>query len=211
MRSKLFVLLVLLVPGQLFAQSSDFGIWVNRANYSSTGFLDPTEPDFSGTVKFAPSTGFGVSYNHYWSPNISTDFGAHFFRGTTQVKATGGGFNVTVDVGNLKLQQYSGVVQWHFPVRGPVAPYVGGGVAYVTGGRIGISGEGFTADSLHLDNKLTIVANGGATYFVTPRVGIGVDLKYAPYKSAVDATPGDPIQELKINPLSFSIGLRMRL
>jgi outer membrane protein W len=104
---------------------------------------------------------------------------------------------------------FSAVAQFHFG-DGPVVPYVGGGIAYVTGDaetpeEIVEPGEPAEVD---FESQTGLIANAGVDFRITPNLAIGADVKYIPYE-AVEEGASD-IEALDVNPLIFSAAVKFR-
>ena len=67
------------------------------------------------------------------------------------------------------------------------------------------------AGTIPFCNKLTWLADAGASLPVRESVSLGVDVKWTYYTARIHTTPDDPFQHLELNPLSVSLGLRFRM
>lgn len=211
MRSRvLLVLGFLLCTSPLFAQS-EFTVFLNDARFKTTSFtdVDLTRVD----LKFDGKVGYGIGYNRYITPNVSTDFSAQVLKADAKAAISDPLFGgATFDLGDLDLRQYDAALNYHFAQRGAIDPYAGGGIAYVTG-KLKIPAdpaEGIPADELKFDNKFTWLADAGINIRVSPKTAVNLSAKYTAYSTDVDAEPGDGIQKLDFNPLSFNLGIRWR-
>jgi outer membrane protein W len=212
LRLLLLSLTVALFALPTFAQS-ELGVFVNSSSMHSTDFSDP---DIEAKLKFDRKSGYGISYNHYVSPNVSLEISAQKIRGDANLDVTDalGGTKVSVGVGTLDLRQYDAALQWHFAPRGFIDPYIGGGVARIGGKLKGddaaIPAGGTDLPVLRLDDKFTWLADAGVDLRVARSVAVTLAAKYTSYTSGVDAAPDDPVQELKLDPLTISLGVRFR-
>ena len=204
-RRILFAILLLAAPFSLYAQN-DFGIWVNETNFKSTTFFDP---EGDAKLKFSQKVGFGVSFNHFSGPNMSTEFAWQQLRAKAKVSVSG--LNGTFDVGDVKANQLTAIVKWHFIPRSFIVPYVGAGAAYHTGAELHASGDitGGDSETVDFGNKFGYVLNGGVNFGVTPRMSIGLDLKYAPFKAHEKGT--DSSEDVKLDPTTIALGVRFRM
>ena len=211
MRSRILMLLVSLVlPVSLFAQSNAIAVFANHGTFNSTSASDPT--GISVEVRFDSRTGYGASYDRFLSPNLSAQFLAQRVRANTRLVVSGGGNSVSQDVGALDLNEYDAALHWHFG-SGSFKPYAGLGLATIRGAKLRIppdATESGNAETFSLDNKVTWVADAGIDFRVTPNASILVSAKYTPYSSGVGAEPGDAIQRLKLDPLTFAAGISWR-
>lgn len=212
MRSRILMLLVSLVlPVSLFAQSNAAAVFVNHGTFNSTSVTDPTD-GVSLEIKFDSKVGYGASYDRFVSPNLSVQFLAQRLRADTNVVVSGGGTSITQNVGALDLNEYDAALHWHFG-SGSIKPYAGLGLAAIQGAKLRIPADATdsgTAETLKLDNKFTWVADAGVDFRVSPNASIIVTAKYTSYSSGVGTEPGDPLQRLKLDPLTFAAGLQWR-
>jgi outer membrane protein W len=212
MRSRILMLLVALaLPVSLFAQSNAVSVFVNHPTFRSTSATDPVE-DVTISIKFDSKVGYGASYDRFFSPNLSAQFLAQKLRGDTKVSVSGGGASFTENAGTLDATQYDAALHWHFGT-GAMKPYVGIGLGAIQGAKLNIPADATdsgTAESFSLDNKITWVADAGLDFRISPNASITVTAKYMPYSSGIGAEPGDPIQRLKLDPLTFAAGVQWR-
>lgn len=215
-RRSLLALMVLVFPLPLFAQN-DFGVWVNRTQFKST-----TESDvggvqgITGKLEFDQKAGFGVTFNHFSGPNLSTEFGWQQLRGNAKLKisTTSPPNSQSFDVGDLRSDMLTAIVQWHFMPRSFIAPYIGGGAAYFTGGRLNLdvsTPQVPLDENIKFDNKFAFVANAGVNFAVTQRMLIALDARYASYKARDKNDPDPTTNTLKLDPLSLALGIRFRM
>jgi outer membrane protein W len=208
MRIRIFVYLAaLLFAFSLAAQTNHVTFLVNSTTFESTS---ETDPDL-GTVKLSFNTkvGYGVAFDHFVSPNLSVQLLAQRLRADTQLDFAG----ISTPAGTLDLNQYDAALHWYFLSQGAVRPYAGGGVARIQGGKLHIPAEVSTSgadETISLDGKTTWVADAGIDIRAGANAAIVVSAKYVPYKTHFGAAPGDPIQEMKLNPVTFAAGFRWR-
>lgn len=204
------VAVLLAVP--LFAQSNEIGFFVNGGSFQSTTENDP-DLGVTAKLKFDSKAGYGVNFRHSLSPNTSIDFSAQKLKADAKLDISGAGLSGSLKLGTLDLDQIDMAYQWHFVPRGMVDPYVGGGVAWMSGGKLKVDDDpanGVEGGSLKLDHKLTWLADAGIDFRVTPNAAIMLQAKYTHYSSGVDAEPGDPVQKLKLDPITLALGLRWK-
>src|SRR5258707_12656086 len=200
MRSRLPVLLLLsLLPVSLFAQSSsvmiddvfpqhaqanEIGIFVNRPTFQSSS--REVFPLFEeATLDVHPKIGYGVSFNHFVSRNLSLQVSAQTVRGNARLE-TAGGVHFTDSAGTLDLKQYDAAVHWNFVPEGPVRPYVGGGIGWVGGGQLQIAADpvnGIHAGAIALDNKATWLVARGVGFPISGSVAITLEAQFTHYTS----------------------------
>ncbi|HKS25211.1 MAG TPA: OmpW family outer membrane protein [Thermoanaerobaculia bacterium] len=210
MRRVLMLLVALALPASLFAQSNAVAVFANRTSFRTTSFTDPVE-GVTVDVKFDSKVGYGVSYDRFFSPNLSLQLLAQRLRGDARVVGSGGGISISQDLGSLDLNQFDAALHWHFGT-GNIRPYVGGGIGTIQGAKLRVPSEltGGPEETVNFDNKVTWVADAGIDWHVTPNGSIIVTAKYMPYSTGVDADPGDPIQRLKLDPMTYAVGFQWR-
>lgn len=209
-RIKWFVAVaVLVVPASLFAQTpaNELGVFVSTSQFDSTTFTD-FETGEGFEIDFDEDIGYGATYTHFFSPNVSLEFGAQRLGGDVEVSFDAP-VNITVDAGEINLDVLSATAQYHFP-HGKLDPYIGGGVAYVTGDidLIADPEDPESPANLELDAETTWLVNLGLGYAVTQNVSIGADVKYIAYdpKAEGDTDEG----RVDVNPVVISGGVKFR-
>ena len=211
MRNRIVLFLIALaLPVSLLAQSDTIAVFANHGTFNSTTVSDPS--GISVEVRFDARTGYGASYDHFLSPNLSAQLLAQRVRANTKIVVSGGGASASQDAGTLELNEYDAALHWHFG-NGAFRPYVGGGIATVRGAKLTVPADlsdSGTEESTSLDNKVTWVADAGIDFRVTPKASITLSAKYTPYSSGIGAAPDDPLQRLKLDPLTFAAGISWR-
>lgn len=209
MKKLIIAFAVLAFPLAVSAQSNELGVFVSMPQFESTTIADEDLGDFE--LEFEEDMGYGVNFNHYFSPNLSLDLAAQSLSAEMQASLGGGGATLTFDIGEIDLMAYSAALQFHFGRGARFAPYVGGGAAYVTGDVEILEdpeNDPDATEELDLENEITWLANAGVNINLTPSFAINGDVKYIAYEAAgEDAEEGD---ELEINPLVISAGVRFR-
>lgn len=198
----LLILALFTAPVAISAQTlstSDVAVWL-----SDSQFNEPTVTDDDGsvTLKLDEGTGFGLSFNHFWVSSFSTELAYHRFGGDVEASFDDG---TRVDAGDLRASSLTGVGQWHFRRATRFSPYIGGGVAYMSG-----EFEPFDVDeaAFDFDPEFTWVANFGANVAITERLAIGIDAKYIDWEA--QAEDDEEEERLELTPLVLSAGLRFR-
>jgi outer membrane protein W len=198
---------VLLVPVSLFAQapSNELGVFISTSQFESTSF---TDEDGTFEIGFDEDLGYGVSYTRFFTPSVAIEFGAQRLGGDVEV-SFGAPINITAEAGEINLNVYSATAQYHFP-HGKLDPYIGGGVAYLTG-DVDFIDDPEDPDSVSnadFDNELTWLANIGIGYAITDSVSIGADVKYIAYdpKAEGDTDEG----RVDVNPLVIAGGVKFQ-
>jgi outer membrane protein W len=169
-------LLVIMLALPLLAQTNEVGVFVNRATFHTTTFSDTVFGiPFTAKFKFDSRSGYGISYDRFVSPNLSTEFSAQTVNGDTTIVTISPTDTLVDPAGTLDLRQYDAALQWHFAPRGGIDPYVGAGVAWFQGGKFTIDADNSSTnaeETIKTDNKLTWLATAGVAFRVTPKVSV---------------------------------------
>ena len=200
-------------PVCIAAQPNDFGVWLNSTHFKSTTQLE----EISGTtvrLKFDQRVGYGISFNHYSGPNVSTEFTAEQLRGEAKgtFRSVTPAVTQTIDVGSFQTKVLSAVLQWHSSARGLIAPYAGAGVAYFTGAKVKTNSDlnpGEPAQTFHFNNKFNFALNAGVNFAVMPKMSVALDARYSPFKAEDKSDPESGSVDL--NPFTIALGLRFRM
>lgn len=220
-----FVLVLFLAAGasRTFAQtaaSNEAGIWI-----TSTKLNDPTIEDVDlGAigVDFDESLGFGLSLNHYWTDRFSTELAYHATSADitlsvpvipTEPDPAGGPIffgTVDVDAGTIDIRSLSAIAQFHFRRGTRFAPYIGAGVARLTGEIDPTDDPEFPEEggTIDLESKTTWVANLGADIPLTNHLALALDARYTPWKAMENNDPDEV--KLDLSPLTVSAGVKLR-
>jgi outer membrane protein W len=193
-------LAILALP--LLAQSNDIGVWAAVSHVTGS-----TNADATTHVGFVDKLGYGVSFNHYWTHNFSTELAADATKSDATLKV--GGVKALA-LGRLKETVITGTVQWHPAGAGKLDPYAGVGGAWVKSDSLrstdlDLAGIG----AVKVGNKVSWVANAGVNLAITRRIALAFDAKYIPLKPKSSGAGGDSL-ELKLNPLILAAGVRYR-
>lgn len=193
------VLSLLLFPLFASAQSNDFGIFI------STSQLDESEIEDAGDifeVDFEEDMGFGILYNRFWFGGFSTEFAYQRLGADLTVSFE----DVTEEVGDLDLDVLSGTGQLHFLRGGIVSPYIGAGVAYISGEAGSIDED--ELEAVDLESELEFLVNAGLNVGLGGSFVLFLDGKYIMYEARGE---GDPDEEaLELNPLIIAGGIKWR-
>lgn len=212
MRFRIFVSLVaFLLTASLYAQTNEIGVFVNHSSFSSSSETDPTIP-LTGTVKIDSKAGYGISFNHYFSPNLAIQFSGQTIRGKARLGTSVAGVNLPEADATLDMKQYDAALRWYVIPSGSFRPYVGAGIAWIGSGKLksDVVQSGTGAKSIGLENKTTWLAAGGVDFSVSPQVTITLAGKYTHYTAELDTTPDDLFHNLKLNPLTVAAGIGYR-
>jgi outer membrane protein W len=198
-RISIIVLSLLVLPLTAAAQNNELGVFI------STSQLDESEINEAGDifdVEFDEDMGVGLLYNRFWFGGFSTELAYQRLGADLTLSLD----DVTEDVGELDLDVLSATAQLHFARGGIVSPYIGGGLAYISGEAGSIDqGELETVD---LENELEFLANAGLTVGLGRSFAVFLDGKYIFYEARGEGDPDD--EALELNPLILSGGIKFR-
>ena len=189
----IFLLFVVAGAIRLSAQapSSEVGLWIE----------EDISSDFGG------DQGYGVSFNHYWTENFSTELSAQRFNADTTLVTEGWvgicGFgpvelpDVIVFHGSTQIEvtAVTAMGQLHFNRAGRVAPYVGAGVARLSG-------------DAGVDSDITWAASAGLDVRMTDRLFLTGELKFVPWSAIAEDTVDS--ERADIDPLIAAVGVKVR-
>ena len=202
------VVFTFIVAAPVLGQQNEIGGFISWTKLDSTDVSDPDFPEDEAELDFESDLGYGVTYNRYWGDAFSIEFGAQQINAQSQLRFEQGGVDVTVDVGDVDLTAFTAVAQLHLGT-GFIAPYIGGGVAHVSG-SVEVADD-FTEpgdpSTLDLKSETTWVANAGVDFRLGSSVAIGADVKYISYEAAEE---GFEEFGYDVNPLIFAAGVKFR-
>jgi outer membrane protein W len=183
--------------------SSDFGAWIVGSDLKETTL---TEDGDDVTVGFDKENGYGFSLNHFWTDNVSTELSAQTFHGRMTITSDFGGTPFTFEAGDLDAIALSAVAQWHFNRAGRFSPYVGGGIARLSGDFEAINDP--ELESFDLESELAWAVAAGANVRITENLFLAADLKFIPWSAIAEGEPEE--ESLDIDPLLLSFGMKVR-
>lgn len=178
---------------------NDLGVFI------STSQLEDSEIDDAGDifdVEFEEDMGVGVLYNRFWTSGFSTEFAYQRLGADLTLSAD----DISEDIGELDLDILSGTAQLHFARGSIISPYIGGGVAYISGEAGSIDEDEIEATDL--ESELEFLANAGINVGLGRSLVVFLDGKYILYEARGE---GDSDGEaLDLNPLIISGGIKWR-
>ncbi|HVR38376.1 MAG TPA: OmpW family outer membrane protein [Thermoanaerobaculia bacterium] len=205
----ILVILAVAVPLSLSAQTHELSVFLSDPHIGSSSI------SFEGTpitinADFDEQIGYGAAYNHFFTDRVSAEFAVQRISADTTLNVFGGGVNTSFDAGDLDLTVITGVAQWHFRTDSSYSPYVGLGVAYVSGDTespVDVTDPTSPSESVDLESTTSGVLNAGIDFHITPRVAVGIDAKYFTYDAKEDAPDAEP---LSLDTLVMSASLKLR-
>jgi len=198
-RSLILFSVLLLLPLTASAQMNELGVFV------STSQFDDGEIEDAGDIletEFDEDMGVGVLYNRFWTNSFSTEFAYQRLGADLTLSFD----DVSAQVAELDLDMLSGTAQLHFARGGVISPYIGAGVAYISGEAGAIDEDEF--DSADLENEIDFLANAGVNLNLGRGFAIFVDGKYVMYEA--NGEDGVDEEALELNPLIIAGGIKFR-
>lgn len=212
----LIALLAFSLAAPLFAQTTEIGFFGNRATFTSDTVTDPAIGLTSATIKFDKKVGYGISFTHFLSPSTSIQVSGQTVQGDAKVAINQGGVTTAEAGGTLDMRQYDAALHWYLNPRSSYRFYVGGGAAWMRKGKLTVAADAtvsIPAGTIAITNKTTWLADAGIDMAVTPAATITLSAKYTHYTATLASTPDDPnklFQQLRLNPMILSAGLRFK-
>lgn len=198
-RIALVLSLLLLLPLTAAAQNNELGVFI------STSQFDDGELQEAGDildVEFDEDMGVGVLYNRFWFGGFSTEFAYQRLGADLTVSAE----DFAEDIGDLDLDILSATGQLHFGRGSMLSPYIGGGVAYVSGEAGAINED--ELESVDLENEYEFLVNAGLNVGFGRSFAIFLDGKYVMYEARGEGESDG--EALDVNPLIISGGIKWR-
>jgi opacity protein-like surface antigen len=195
----LLVLALILLPLTAAAQSNELGVFISTSQFDDSELTDGID---TVDVEFDEDMGYGVLYNRFWFGGFSTEFAYQRLGADLTLSFE----DIAADAGDLDLDILSGTAQFHFARGGVISPYIGGGVAYISGEAGAIDED--ELDSVDLENEVEFLANAGLNLNLGRSFGLFLDGKYILYEARGEGDSED--DALDINPLIISGGVKFR-
>jgi opacity protein-like surface antigen len=195
----IIALSLLLLPLTAVAQNNELGAFISTTQISDDEIQDAGD---IFDVEFDEDMGVGVLYNRYWFGGFSTEFAYQRLGADLTLSFE----DVTEDLGELDLDVLSATGQFHFLRGGFISPYIGGGVAYISGEAGSIDED--EIETTDLENELELLANAGIDLSLGRGFGLFLDGKYIWYEARGEGDPDD--EALELNPLIISGGLKFK-
>jgi outer membrane protein W len=200
----------------LFAQTTEIGFFGNRATFTSDTATDAASGLTSATVKFDKKVGYGISFTQFLSPSTSIQVSGQTVRGDAKVTVAAGGVTAAEAGGSLDLKQFDAALHWYLNPRSSYKFYVGAGAAWMRQGKLTVAADAtdsIPAGTIAIANKTTWLADAGIDLAISQAATITLSAKYTHYTATLAPTPDDPnklFQQLRLNPMILSAGLRFK-
>ncbi|HEX7151584.1 MAG TPA: OmpW family outer membrane protein [Thermoanaerobaculia bacterium] len=193
-------LALLLLPLAATAQpANEFGIFISTSQFDDAVLTDGID---EADVEFDEDMGYGVLYNRFWFGGFSTEFAYQRLGADLTLSFQ----DITEDAGELDLDVLSGTAQFHFARGGLISPYIGAGVAYISGEAGAIDED--ELEAVDLESEVEFLANAGLNVNFGQGFSIFADGKYIMYEARGEGDPDD--EALELNPLIISAGIKFR-
>jgi len=196
----LIVLSLFLLPLAATAQPmNELGVFISTSQFDDgeiSAGLDTLN------IEFDEDMGYGLLYNRFWTSGFSTELAYQKLGADLTLSFE----DITEDAGTLDLDMLTATAQLHFARGSMLSPYVGGGVAYVSG-EVG-SIDQAELQSADLENELDFLVNAGLNLGIGQSLSIFLDGKYVMYEAREEGVPD--VEAVDINPLIISAGVKWR-
>lgn len=203
-RSLIAAIAVLTFPVVVTAQQNELGVFVTLPSFNDSNIIED-DLGLDAQAAFDESIGYGLSFNRYWTSRLSTEFAAQALNSELDVEVEG----LEFDAGEVDLVAFTAIAQLHLAPNGMLDPYIGAGVAHITGDAAFISddetGEEETVD---LESETTWVANAGVAYRYAGNIAIFADVKYLAYDARAEGDSAD--EAAALDPLVYAAGIKFR-
>ena len=199
-KRSLILLSLLVFPLFAFAQpNNELGVFISTSQLDDSEIRDASDVF---DVEFDEDMGYGILYNRFWMGGLSTEFAYQKLGADLTVSFQ----DIAESAGDLNLDILSGTAQLHFARGSMISPYIGGGVAYVSGDAGSIDDE--EIEDVDLESELEFLANAGINVGLGANFAVFLDGKYILYEARGE---GDSDGEaLDVNPLIISGGVKIR-
>ncbi|HEX7154074.1 MAG TPA: OmpW family outer membrane protein [Thermoanaerobaculia bacterium] len=195
---------ILTFPIIASAQSNEIGVFVTLPSFNDSNIIED-DLGVDAQAAFDESIGYGISFNRYWTSHLSTELAAQALNSELNVEVD----DLDFEAGEVNLLAFTAIAQFHLAPNGMLDPYVGGGVAHITGDAdFIIDDETEERETVDLESETTWVANAGLAYRYAGNISIFADAKYIAYETRGEGDPADESAEL--NPLIYSAGIKFR-
>lgn len=200
----LFVMFILAGLRAAAQSSTDVALWLVDSEFTSSSVVDEgdvIEFDFDEEV------GYGLSFNHHWTNSFSTELALQKYSADMTI---GSEFGPTFTAGELRVTTVTAMAQWHFNRDGRFSPYVGGGIARVSGDFEFASDilEPGEEPSVELESETTWTAAVGANVRLTDHLALTGEMKGIPWDAREEGGLLD--DEIEVDPVTFAVGVRFR-
>ena len=221
-KSALAAALLFLLPITVAAQDNDISFFLGGAAFEKTTLVAFLPEDLEVGLTFENGRSFALGFNHFWGDGgISTEFGILGLQTDPTLEVSSGPFEASIDVGDISVAAFTTTAQYHFRRHERVSPYLGAGLAILTGefeAEFPDEFGGITRQTADFEVGAGFLFNAGLDIRINERWIFGIDVKAIPYSPEIDADevpeiPEEEIvvtDELDLNPVIVGLGARYR-
>ena len=213
--------LLLFVPLAAAAQNNDVSLFLGGAHFESNTIIAFAPEEFDLELAFENGRSSTLNFNHFWRENVSTEFGILGVTADPTFKISSGPINASFDVGDARIAAFTATGQYHFRRYARVSPYIGAGIALVSGELEAELEDEFgevTREVAEFEAAGAILFNAGLNIRINDRWIFAIDVKAIPYSPELEEedVPQIPdedvvvIDEVDLNPVIVGFGVRYR-
>lgn len=204
MKRVVLFFLIALAAVPLFAQDHNRTLTV----FASRVELDDTELGDDFATDFDAGIGYGIGANFFFTNYLSAEVSLFTLRSDARLDLAN---EVALDLGRAELVPLSLGAQLHPLGNRRFDPYVGGGATYMMGDELFSADlEAVNLGAIELEDKVTWYANAGVGFQITQGLGLVLDARYFAYETESRSAVTGGVEDLELNPLVVSGGLRLR-
>ena len=202
----LAVAALLLVAPLAHAERPPFEVtaWGSYVHPSRTAWTD----GFGTAVDFGKSWGPGLSLNLPVGGYASFELSTFWFRPEGRITFQ----EVQIaSMGKSSMTPYMAMLQFHPAGRGPVDPYIAGGISYTVFGSYESEDlESLGAGPIALEDTLSGVAGAGVRFAFGETFGVTLDARYIWLQAGSKGMTSSKELKLHIEPVILSVGASLR-
>ena len=215
------VILLLFVSLTASAQQNDVSLFLGGAGFETTTIVAFLPADLDLELGFENGRTFALGFNHFWRDSLSTEFGVLGLTADPTLSLRSGPIDANFDIADIRVSALTITGQWHFHRDARVSPYIGAGIALLSGEiEAALDDElgEFTTTSADFEGAAGVLFNGGVNFRMNERWAFAIDVKAIPYSPEIEGEPpiGVPEEvvvltdEIDLNPVIVGFGLRYR-
>jgi len=191
---------VLLFAFSLCAQTNHVSVFLTDTRVDAS---TATFPDGVHKLSFDSRTGYGVAFDHFLSPDLAFHTSAEKAHAHAWLEVFNPGVSLS-NGGTLDLNEYTAALHYYFKSAGAVRVFAGAGLARIQSGDMH---SAYAPLAVKLDPKTNWLIDGGVDISTGAEGAVVLSAKYMPYKN-YGAAPQNPLQVLKLNPVTLAAAFR---
>jgi len=215
------VTLLLFLSLTASAQQNDVAVFVGGAGFETTTIVAFLPEDLEIELGFENGRTFALGFNHFWRDSLSTEIALLGLSADPTLSLRSGPIDANFDIGDIRVNALTITGQWHFRRDARVSPYIGAGIALLSG-EIEAALEDelgeFTTTSADFEGAAGVLFNGGINFRMNERWVFAIDVKAIPYSPEIEGEPPVDIpeeevvltDEIDLNPVIVGFGVRYR-